>query len=95
MLPIRYTKRALGRLRHVGDWIGQDNPAAAERVVARIARSIDLLRDHPHKGRPGRLADTREFVLTDIPYIIVYRLMPNHIQIITIMHTSQRWPDRL
>ncbi len=77
MGPIRYTRRALGRLRHIGEWIARDNPAAAERVVARIASAIDLLRDHADLGRPGRLAGTRELVLTDIPYIIAYRVRPD------------------
>ncbi|MBO9124072.1 MULTISPECIES: type II toxin-antitoxin system RelE/ParE family toxin [unclassified Rhizobium] len=43
MPPIRYTRRALGNLRHIGEWIGQDNPTAAQRVIARLAAAIDLL----------------------------------------------------
>ena len=33
-------------------------------------------------------------VLSDIPYIIVYRVAGTKLEILTILHTSQRWPDK-
>ncbi|MFK0330777.1 type II toxin-antitoxin system RelE/ParE family toxin [Rhizobium sp. NPDC090275] len=94
MPPIRYTRRALGNLRHIGEWIEQDNPAAALRVIARLAAAIDLLRDQPDLGRPGRIAGTRELALADIPYIVAYRLNAGHVEIIAVFHAAQRWPER-
>jgi toxin ParE1/3/4 len=45
-------------------------------------------------GRQGRVTNTREMVLTDIPYVIAYRVTDADIEILTILHTSQRLPDR-
>lgn len=93
MPTIRYTRRALGRLGHIGDWIEKDNPTAARRVVGRIAKAIEGLAERPQIGRPGRISGTRELVLADLPYIVSYRLKGDDIEIITILHTSQRWPE--
>lgn len=45
-------------------------------------------------GRVGRIRGTRETVLSDISYIIAYRVGED-IEILTIIHTSQRWPSAL
>lgn len=92
---IRWTKRALRRLDQIGAHITKDNPAAAARVVARIVAAVDALADHPAMGRTGRLTGTRELVLADIPYIIPYRVTRNDVEILTVMHAAQKWPDVL
>jgi addiction module RelE/StbE family toxin len=92
---IRWTKRALRRLDQIGAHITKDNPAAAARVVARIVAAVDALADHPAMGRAGRLTGTRELVLADIPYIIPYRVTRNDIEILTVMHAAQKWPEEL
>lgn len=92
---IRWTRRATRRLDLVGQFIEKDNPAAAGRVVARIVSAIDRLTEQPNIGGPGRIKGTRELVFADIPYIVVYRVNTSAIEILTVMHAAQRWPDRL
>lgn len=91
---IRWTLRALRRLDEIGAYIEQDNPDAAARVVARIVTAVDMLAELPATGRAGRIKDTREVVLADIPYIIPYRV-GRDIEIITVMHAHQKWPKAL
>lgn len=91
---IRWTVRALRRLDEIGAYIEHDNPDAAARVVARIVASVDILGEMPATGRMGRIPGTREVVLSDIPYIIPYRVRED-IEIITVMHASQKWPTKL
>ncbi|CCD88382.1 Addiction module toxin, RelE/StbE family [Bradyrhizobium sp. ORS 285] len=92
---LRWTRRALNRLDQIGAYIAENNPAAAARVVARIVVGVDSLAEHPAKGRPGRISGTRELVLTDIPYIVAYRVTPGSIEVLTVIHAAQRWPDTL
>ncbi|MCY0092693.1 type II toxin-antitoxin system RelE/ParE family toxin [Hoeflea ulvae] len=92
---IRWTRRALGRLDHIGAYIAQDNPEAAARVISRIVTAVDALAAHPAMGRAGRIRTTRELVLADSPYIIVYRVAENHVDILTVIHAAQKWPDEL
>ncbi|MDI7864121.1 type II toxin-antitoxin system RelE/ParE family toxin [Rhizobiaceae bacterium n13] len=91
---IRWTVRALRRLDEIGAYIEHDDPDAAARVIARLVASVDMLVDLPTAGRIGRIAGTRELVLSDIPYIIPYRVRQD-VEIITVMHASQKWPTRL
>ncbi len=91
---IRWTLRALRRLDEIGAYIEKDNPDAAARVVARIVTAVDMLAEVPASGRPGRIKGTREVVLADIPYIIPYRVSRD-IEILTVMHAHQRWPQVL
>lgn len=47
--------------------IESDNPRAAIAVDERIAAAARLLFDFPESGRPGRVAGTRELVITGTP----------------------------
>ncbi|MCZ7894032.1 type II toxin-antitoxin system RelE/ParE family toxin [Agrobacterium salinitolerans] len=91
---IRWTVRALRRLDEIGRHIETDNPAAAARVISRIVSAADMLVDQPAMGRVGRIKGTREAVLSDISYIVAYRV-GRDIEILTVIQTSQRWPSAL
>lgn len=92
---IRWTRRAVRRLDQIGANISRDDPVAAAGVVARLIAVVDALAEHPAMGRPGRIDSTRELVLADIPYIIPYRVTATPIDILTVMHTAQQWPEEL
>ncbi|MEF0938616.1 type II toxin-antitoxin system RelE/ParE family toxin [Rhizobium sp. BR 362] len=93
-LRLVWSRRALSRLDHIGRYIAEKNPDAANRVVQRIVSAVNSLCDFPAQGKVGRIASTRELVLADFPYIIVYRATDETLQVLTVMHTSQRWPAR-
>lgn len=71
---IRWTIRALRRLDEIGAYIEKDDPDAAARAVARLVASVDMLAELPTVGRIGRITGTRELVMSDIPYIVPYRV---------------------
>ncbi|MCA2379028.1 type II toxin-antitoxin system RelE/ParE family toxin [Agrobacterium sp. 22-211-1] len=91
---IRWTLRALRRLDEIGAHIETDNPAAAARVISRLVSAVDMSLDQPAMGRVGRIKGTPEAVLSDISYIVAYRV-GRDIEVLTIIHTSQRWPSEL
>jgi toxin ParE1/3/4 len=53
-------------------WISKDRPAAADRVIDRIISSTELLGHFPYIGRTGKTPGTREWVVSGLPYIVVY-----------------------
>jgi toxin ParE1/3/4 len=91
---LEYAPRYFRRLEDIRDWIAADNPAAATRMVTRIRIVVERLALVPGAGRPGRVAGTRELVISGTPYIVPYRVKGDAVQIITILHSAQRWPDR-
>ncbi len=92
---IRWTRRARRRLDEIGTRIEMDNPAAAARAVHAIALGIQRLSAAPGRGRPGRIQGTRELVVVGTPYIVAYRVHANDVEILTIQHGAQLWPDNL
>jgi toxin ParE1/3/4 len=47
---------------------------------------------YPEIGRPGRIAGTRELRITGTPLLLVYRLEPEAIVVLRLLHGAQRWP---
>ncbi|WP_151613592.1 type II toxin-antitoxin system RelE/ParE family toxin [Sinorhizobium alkalisoli] len=92
---LRWTRRAAQRLDQIGSYIAKDDPEAAARVVARIVSAVDSLARQPAMGRVGRIKSTREYVFADIPYIVAYRVRPDVVEILTVLHGAQRWPLKL
>lgn len=89
----RWTRRALEDLRHLHEYISQDNPSAADRMVSRIRESVERLGKHPHMGAGGRVELTRELVIAGTPYIVVYVEDRGRVQIVAVIHAAMRWPD--
>ena len=75
--------------------IEADNPRAAITVDERIAAAARRLVDFPESGRPGRVAGTRELVITGTPYIAAYAVTAEAIRIFRVLHGTQRWPNEL
>jgi toxin ParE1/3/4 len=64
-------------------------------VISAIALGVQRLGRAPGRGRPGRISGTRELVVVGTPYIVAYRVHANDIEILTIQHGAQLWPDEL
>jgi len=89
---VRWLKTARNnRFEQLG-YIAADNPTAAARVDEEIERQTDLLAQFPKMGREGRVNGTRELVINRSPYIVVYRVKEDRIEIIRLLHGAQRWP---
>jgi addiction module RelE/StbE family toxin len=89
-----FSPQFLRRLEDIRERIALDNPAAATRVIERIRTAVRRLAASPAIGRPGRVEDTRELVSAGTAYVVPYRVRADTVEIITVLHSAQRWPDR-
>jgi toxin ParE1/3/4 len=48
---------------------------------------------YPLMGRLGRVEGTRELVIANTPYILIYRVKLESVEILRVFHTSKRYPD--
>jgi len=94
-MQIRWTDKALDNLDAAVEYIAADNPTAAKKVAQKIWDSVQLLKNQPGLGRPGRVANTRELVISGLPYIVPYMEKDGSIVILRIMHSSIKWPFSL
>lgn len=59
--------------------------------MRKIYDGIRALRNAPYIGRPGRIEGTRELLFPPMPYIAVYRIHEQTIEVWRVCHTSQDW----
>ncbi|MHB8533824.1 MAG: type II toxin-antitoxin system RelE/ParE family toxin [Sulfuricaulis sp.] len=90
-MKIRWTRPALNDLIEAQTYIAQNNPQAAQAVAQRLWDSARGLADHPQIGRPGHVADTREWIVRRTPYLIVYRGRAEILEILRLWHTKRDW----
>lgn len=94
-MKLRYTTRAKLDLAEIHDYIEQENPQAAKRVVLIIRKAAEALPQNPLVGRAGRVAGTRELAVSRFPFVLAYRVDANEVQILSVIHTSRMWPESL
>lgn len=94
-MRVEWSRLALEDRDRIFDYyeIDQANPRAAVMVDDRIDNQVDVLIDHPAFGRPGRVADTRELVISKTPYLVAYRILGDAVRILRVLHSRQLWPD--
>ena len=92
-MKIRWTKAASQDLDSIHDYISRDNPKAAVDQVMRVIHVIEEhLADNPWMGRAGRLSNTREFAVPGTPYITIYQVTNDVLEILRVLHGAQQWP---
>ena len=93
-MQVRWSPEAASDLEGIVDYIGRDNPAAAQRIARAIYERAGALGTFPRRGRQGRVEGTRELALPPLPFIVVYRVLQNAdaVDIVNIIHGAQRWP---
>ena len=90
----RWTKRALSALTNIHGHIAAGNPPTADVLRDRALSFVDTtLLAHPSIGRPGRVEGTRESVIHP-SYILVYRVTGEVVEILTVRHVGQKWPEQ-
>ena len=57
-----------------------------------IYDAADALQDMPPRGPAGRKLGTRELTAASLPFLIVYRVGKEAVEIVRILHGSQQWP---
>jgi toxin ParE1/3/4 len=94
-MRVRWLRRALQNLDEEATYLARDSPRIAGEFVRHLQASAAMLGDHPNMGRPGRIAGTRELVVTRFSYILPYRVREGSVEILRVFHTARKWPERL
>jgi toxin ParE1/3/4 len=77
---------------HICDYIEDHNGRpTARRVALSIHEHVSALVKFPERGRIGLKPNTRELVLTGLPYLAVYRIRGDTVEILRILHGAQDW----
>jgi addiction module RelE/StbE family toxin len=89
-MSVVFREEALADLDEIARYIGQRNPNAAARVIARIHRVIHGTIDaFPLSGRLNPANSTREYAVPGLPYLVIYLPITGMVDIVAVFHTSR------
>ena len=74
------------------NYIAVNSLTAALGQLDEIERQTDRLADYPKLGRPGRVKGTRELVVNRTPFIVVFHIKGEIVQVLRVLHGAQQWP---
>jgi toxin ParE1/3/4 len=86
-MVVKWLRSALGDLTRIAAHIGQDNPSAAQALLASIREQTSRLAAFPFLGRASERDDIRELVVHQ-NYLVSYRVRRDAIEILQIWHTA-------
>ena len=90
---IKWLRKALKSLEQAYGYMAETDADAAIALVLKIQAATQQLAEFPMMGRVGRVDGTRELVITNSPYLVIYRVKGNAVQILRVLHASKRYPD--
>lgn len=82
--------RARADLLAILEYVADENPAAARRLLDEIRAKAETLRSYPKRFRAGRVKGTREMVLGS--YLVIYAESSTGVKILRVLHGAQQWP---
>ena len=89
-MTIRWSDRAIDRIRAIHDFIAEESVSGAISVVRNIFESVERLRAFPRSGRivpEYEYSELREVIAS--PYRILYRIIDDKIEIVNVLHSHQ------
>ena len=89
---VYWTPDAQNDLDDAYTYISTDNAAAADQVEERVLDVVAGLAEWPQSGRTGVVEGTRELVITRTPYIAVYELVGEQVNVLRLIHGRRQWP---
>ena len=95
-MKLIWSDKALSELERIGDYIGEDNPKAANRFVSLLWKRATALRKHPRLGR--MVPEMRDETLREViegHYRIVYRLETDKVLVLSVFEGHKLFPTEL
>ena len=95
-MRVHWTDNAIAHLVDIYEYIAHDSPVYAKRMVDRLTRRSEQIADFPMSGRmvPEYEADDiREMI--ERPYRIIYRIKPDQIDVLAVIHYAQLLPEEI
>ncbi len=88
-MRIRWTPSAAADLQHISDYLKEHHPDYRQPTMRKLYETIRALKQMPHRGQPGREPGTREISFPPLPYVAVYRVKEDAVEVLRIYHGAQ------
>ncbi|HTC90190.1 MAG TPA: type II toxin-antitoxin system RelE/ParE family toxin [Bryobacteraceae bacterium] len=91
-MRIRWTPAAAADLQSISEYLKEHHPRYRNPTMRKLYETIRELKQWPARGRPGREVGTREILFPPTPYVAVYRVKDQTIEVVRIYHAAQEQP---
>jgi toxin ParE1/3/4 len=88
-MRIRWTPAAAADLESISQYLKEHHPRYHDPTMRMLYGAIRDLSLSPERGRPGREEGTREILFPPTPYVAVYRVRQQTLEVIRIYHAAQ------
>lgn len=85
-----WTQRAIQHLEAELDYYASINQKLANELSILVTNTVNIITSQPSIGRAGKYIGTREFILSQYPYIIAYRVRNNVLEILAFIHQKRQ-----
>ncbi len=95
-MKVNWTQKGRQRLQQLYNYIADDQPANALKFIDQLTRCAESLAAHPRSGKivsKYQRDDIRE--VYEGRYRIIYRILPDRIDILTVRHSGRLLPGKL
>ena len=93
-MKVKWTATARKHLKGVHDYVAADSPAYARRLVDRLTRRTEQLESFPESG--GKVLEYDDPMIRELlegPYRIIYRVRPNRVDVLAVIHSARQLPE--
>jgi plasmid stabilization system protein ParE len=95
-IPVSFHPDAVAEADAAVAWYAIRSPRAAERFLAELECCVQAIVDSPERW-PVFKYGARKITFRRFPYLVIYRVVPEQIQILAVAHGKRRpgyWRDR-
>ncbi len=93
-MKIHWTENALTHLVNIFEYIAADSSIYAKMMVDKITRRSEQIAEHPLSGRKVPEYDAEDVrELIEKPYRIIYRVKPEQVDVLAVIHSARLLPD--
>lgn len=88
-MRVRWTPAAAADLEQISDYLKARHPTYRTQTMRKLYEAIRSLEQSPNRGRMGREEGIRELLFPPLPYVAVYRVKEQSVEVLRVYHTAQ------
>lgn len=93
MFQVQWTDEAEADLEHILTYyLNEAGERVASAVYDRLREQIGRLQYFPERCRIGRVAGTKEYVLSRLPYVAIVQIEERTVYVLNLIHTAKKFP---
>jgi len=89
-VKIRWLERAALDLEEAVEYILAEDPLAAGMELDKVLQAVCRVAERPGIGRAGRVPGTREWVVPGTPFLVVYRVKDDFLEVLRLLHGARQ-----